>query len=199
MSALQASGARPRIVIVPGLRGVVPEHWQARLASRLPGSVSLTPLGRENLDLAQRVAQVDQAVHEAQQAGEPVLLVAHSGGCITVAHWAARSQRTGAVIGALLATPPDFERPLPPEYPTLPQFQEAGWLPVPRQALGFRSIVAASRNDPLGAWTRVAEMAQAWGSELVDLGQVGHLNPASGFGEWPQSFELLVRLLTRAA
>ena len=24
-----------------------------------------------------------------------------------------------------------------------------------------------------------------WGSELVDLGEVGHLNPASGYGDWP--------------
>ncbi len=28
-------------------------------------------------------------------------------------------------------------------------------------------------------------MAQGWGSRLVDLGEVGHLNPASGYGEWP--------------
>ena len=58
---------------------------------------------------------------------------------------------------------------------------------MPRQPLPFPSIVAASRNDPLGRFERVAELARDWGSRFVDLGEVGHLNPASGFGEWPQA------------
>jgi predicted alpha/beta hydrolase family esterase len=29
---------------------------------------------------------------------------------------------------------------------------------------------------------------------LLDLGEVGHLNPASGFGDWPQALELVKRL-----
>ena len=63
----------------------------------------------------------------------------------------------------------------------------SGWLPVPRTPLPFRSIVAASSNDPLGDHDRIAELAEAWGSERVDLGAVGHLNPASGYGEWPRA------------
>jgi uncharacterized protein len=61
-----------------------------------------------------------------------------------------------------------------------------------RRAAGLRQsdaaglpIVAASRNDPLGCYERVADLARAWGSRLDDLGEVGHLNPASGFGPWP--------------
>ena len=70
-----------------------------------------------------------------------------------------------------------------------------GWLPVPRDALPFPSIVAASRNDPLaspstGWWSWRAY----WGSRLVDLGEVGHLNPASGYGEWPRAEELIREL-----
>jgi predicted alpha/beta hydrolase family esterase len=38
-------------------------------------------------------------------------------------------------------------------------------------------------------------MAQDWGSRLVDVGAVGHLNPAAGFGEWPQAEELVATLL----
>ena len=67
-------------------------------------------------------------------------------------------------------------------------------MPVPRQPLPFPSIVAASRNDPLGKIDRVAALAQAWGSRLVDLGEVGHLNPASGFGEWPQAADFIREL-----
>ena len=76
---------------------------------------------------------------------------------------------------------------MPAGYPTIEQLRAGGWLPVPRTPLPFRSIVAASSNDPLGDHDRIAELAEAWGSERVDLGAVGHLNPASGYGEWPRA------------
>jgi predicted alpha/beta hydrolase family esterase len=37
-------------------------------------------------------------------------------------------------------------------------------------------------------------LAHAWASEFVDLGEVGHLNPASGFGDWPEADRLIARL-----
>ena len=98
------------------------------------------------------------------------------------------------VVGALLATPPDFEQPMPEGYPTLAALQAGGWLPVPRKALPFRSLVATSDNDPLATRERVLDLAQDWGSETVDLGAVGHLNPASGFGEWPMALALIQQL-----
>jgi predicted alpha/beta hydrolase family esterase len=107
-------------------------------------------------------------------------------------HWAHKHRRP--LQGALLATPPDFERPMPEGYPTMAALDGAGWLPVPRERLPFPSIVAASRNDPLGAYDRVTELARSWGSRLVDLGEAGHLNPASGFGEWPRADELIREL-----
>ena len=42
--------------------------------------------------------------------------------------------------------------------------------------------------------SRVQQFAQDWGSELVDIGAVGHLNPAAGFGHWLQAHALLERL-----
>jgi predicted alpha/beta hydrolase family esterase len=83
---------------------------------------------------------------------------------------------------------------MPAGYPTIGELQAGGWLPVPRNRLPFRSIVAASRNDPLGRFERVAELARDWGSKLVDLGEVGHLNPASGYGEWPGADSLIGEL-----
>jgi len=37
-------------------------------------------------------------------------------------------------------------------------------------------------------------MASQWGSTLVNIGAAGHLNPASGYGEWPGALELLQRI-----
>jgi serine hydrolase len=115
--------------------------------------------------------------------------VAHSGGCVMVAHWA--QQTTRAVHGALLATPPDFEQPMPDGYPTVDALRDHGWLPVPRTPLPFPSVVAASRDDPLGRFERIEQLARDWNSRFVDLGFVGHLNPASGFGMWPRAEEFI--------
>ncbi len=181
------------VLIVPGLRDHVPGHWQTLLASRLPRVRTVQPMGRNRLDCKARLEAIER---EAASIDGPIVLVAHSGGVIATVHWAHRTRR--AVRGALLATPADFERPLLDGYPTMDALRDSGWLPVPRGALPFRSIVAASRNDPLASYERVSALAQAWGSRLVDLGEVGHLNPASGFGDWPQA-DGLIRNLDAAA
>jgi predicted alpha/beta hydrolase family esterase len=177
---------RPTVLIVPGLRDHVAEHWQTLLAARLPRVRMVSPMGRNDLDCAKRIEAIDRALIGLHGR---VILVAHSGGAIMVAHWAKRYRRR--IQGALLATPPDFEEPMPDGYPTMEALAAGGWLPVPRDPLPFPSIVAASRNDPLGRFERVAELAQAWGSRFVDIGEVGHLNPVSGFGEWPQATEFI--------
>ncbi len=183
------------ILIVPGLRGPVADHWQTLLEERLKQDgravVTVPPMGRDQLDCSARVAAIEA---HARAIRGPLLLVAHSGGCIMVAHWASCTMRP--VAGALLAVPPDFERPMPDGYPTIAELDAAGWLPVPRRRLPFPAIVASSSNDPLAREERVRELARDWGATLVGLGDVGHLNPASGYGEWPRALPLLALLQT---
>ncbi|GAB92045.1 alpha/beta hydrolase, partial [Gordonia rhizosphera] len=57
---------------------------------------------------------------------------------------------------------------------------------------------AASRNDELGRFRRISGMAEGWGSRLVDLGEVGHLNPAVGYGPWPRAEELVDELIAHS-
>lgn len=176
----------PTILIVPGLRDHAAGHWQTLLAQRLSKVASVAPMGREDLDCARRVAAIETV---AQNVEGPLLALAHSGGCIMLAHWLAGTTRP--VAAALMATPPDFESPMPEGFPTIAALEAGGWLPVPRQPLPCPALVAASRNDPLGAYARVAELARDWGARLFDLGEVGHLNPASGFGDWPMADRLI--------
>ena len=183
----------PTVLIVPGLRDHVEQHWQTLLAAQLPRVRTVPPMGREDLDCAAKVAAIER---EAQAVEGPLIVVAHSGGVVMLAHWARQTRRP--VLGALLATPPDFEQPMPAGYPTLDALRAGGWLPVPREPLPFPSIVAASRNDPLGRYERVAELARDWESALVDLGEVGHLNPASGYGPWPRALEFIAELAAAA-
>jgi len=187
----------PTVLIVPGLRDHVDTHWQTLLASdlRRRGRAVRTvpPMGRIDLDCAARVTAIDQQV---QAIDGPLVIVAHSGGCVMVAHWA--RQTTRDVQGALLATPPDFETPMPEGYPTIDQLRAGGWLPVPRTALPFPNVVAASRDDPLARYERVEQLARDWGSQCVDLGYVGHLNPASGYGTWSRAEELIEEIAAAA-
>ena len=179
------------VLIVPGLRDHVPEHWQTLLEAALPNARSVPRIKRDKLSCAAWVAALDRSL--AAIAG-PVVLVAHSAGVMIVAHWALTYRRR--IVGALLATPPDFETPLPEGYPSQATLLENSWLPTPRLRLPFPSIVAASTNDPLARYERAAELAADWGSLLVDVGAVGHLNPASGFGPWPRA-EAFIRELSR--
>ena len=179
----------PTILIVPGLRGHVPEHWQTHLNARMPGSQIVWPLGDDNLDC---VARIEALEHAARSTAGPIVLVAHSGGVPVVAHWARHTTRRN--VAALLATPPDIERPMPEGYPTIEQLDRGGWLPLPRAPLPFNAIVAASRNDPLASFAWTEGLAKDWGAHLEDLGDVGHLNPASGFGPWPYAETLISKL-----
>ena len=179
------------VLIVPGLRDHVPGHWQTLLEAKLSKVRSVPPLENDKLNCTARVEAIQRAIEQIEG---PIIVVAHSGGVIMMLHWAQKYQHP--IKGALFATPPDFETPLPAGYPTLETLRVNGWLPIPRTPLPFPSIVAASENDPLANLERVVDMARDWNSELVNLGKVEHLNPASGYGEWPQAEEFIGRLRT---
>jgi len=179
------------ILIVPGLRDHVPAHWQTLLEAKLDKVRSVPPLEANKLSLAARVEAIQR---ELAQICGPVILVAHSAGVLMVVHWAALHDRP--IKGALLAAPPDLEASWPAAYPTPESLRANGWDPLPKGPLPFPSIVAASTNDHLASLESVTRMAGDWGSQLVNLGAVGHLNPAAGFGEWPQAQDF-IRTLDR--
>ena len=177
------------VLFVPGLRDHVAEHWQTLLAKEIPGSITVEPLQVDRLSCEARVRALDEALSGID--GE-VILAAHSAGALMVAHWALAPTRR--IRGALLATPADVESPLPPGYPVFEDLAANGWLPIPRARLPFPTIVAASRNDPLAQFEKITVLARAWGAEVHDAGDVGHLNPAAGYGRWDDALPLLERL-----
>jgi predicted alpha/beta hydrolase family esterase len=92
------------VLIVPGLRDHVPDHWQTLLAARLPKVRSVPPLEHDKLSCAARAAAIEHALAAIEG---PVVIVAHSAGAMMVAHWAQRATRE--IRGALLAAPADVE------------------------------------------------------------------------------------------
>ncbi len=177
------------VLIVPGLREHVPEHWQTLLQARLAKVCAVPPLEENKLSLAARIEAIQRAL---EQIDGPVILVGHSAGVLMLVHWANQHQRP--IKGALLVAPPDLDGNWPAGYPSPESLRENGWDPLPKGKLPFPSILAASSNDYLASFDAATRMAAQWGSELVNLGDVGHLNPASGFGEWPRAEDFIRQL-----
>ena len=122
----------------------------------------------------------------------PAVLVAHSLGCQLVAHWAAHSRHAARVSAALLVALPDIARADMP-----PQLQ--AWAPIPAVPLPFAATAVLSADDPYCSADRGRRMAADWGcATVVDAGAAGHLNAASGLGDWPAGIALLDTLLTDA-
>ena len=174
----------PPLVIVPGLRPLREDDWLSFVAREHPGSVTLGRM--DDLSCRGWIASLDAAVASL---AEPPLIVAYCAGVLAVAHWAKR--RSHPVHGALLVTPLDFESPLPEGYPPYEPLHRHGWLPMPLAGLPFPSLVAASTNDPSARYTRTLGLARVWGSRIVRIGNVGHLDAASGYGRWPQANEMI--------
>lgn len=176
---------RPPILIVPGCGNSGPGHWQSLWQNSMP---TASRVEMPNWDYPYRpdwVEALDAAVRRANET-EPPVLVAHSLGCIAVAHWAAESRRE--VAGALLVAPTDVD---------LPQYRKRweSFAPVPRRRFLFDSRVVASSNDPFVNLARARQFAEAWGSRFTEVGDRGHLNLESGFGPWARGEALLEELI----
>ena len=172
------------VLLIPGLYNSGPEHWQSQWERARGDCVRVEQRDWQTPVRADWVAALDDAV--AAMRGPPVL-VAHSLGCCTVAHWAATSGGARA-RGALLVAPSDVEAP---SYPP----GTVGFVPMPMQRLPFPAIVVASDDDEYVTPSRAAAFAQAWGARLVRIGRAGHINSASGFGSWLDGQRLLEELL----
>ena len=167
------------IIIVPGWRDSGPGHWQTLWAERLPQARRVVQDDWHTPTRSAWVARLEETVLE--QPG-PVVIVAHSLGCITTAHM--KPEAAARVRGALLVAPADPER----------RAVLSDFAPVPYAAPPYRSILVASSNDPYCPIRLAGAYARAWGSEFVRLQNAGHINVDSGHGEWPLGRALLQSL-----
>lgn len=182
---------RPLVLLVPGLNNSGPGHWQT-LWETGRGDCLRVDLGL--WDRPHRNTWVNKLNLAIRQADRPVILVAHSLGCLAVAWWSQLEQpdADSQVRGALLVAPPEVERnPLDPRL--------AGFAPVPRARLPFPAILVASRNDPYMEYSESRRLARAWGCRFADAGLAGHINAESDLADWPFGQFLLDQLEGRKA
>jgi uncharacterized protein len=170
-------------LLLPGVGNSGPEHWQSRWLALHPEFHRVLQDDWDRPDLDAWCRNLEAAVHDAPS---PVILVAHSLGCLLAVHWELRTSLL--VRGALLVAPPDpASAAFPPE--------AAAFGPVPLHRLPFPTILVTSSNDPYATPEFSKQCAAAWGSRLVEAGPLGHINAASGLGDWRQGLKLYEELL----
>ena len=172
-----------KILLLPGWQNSGPEHWQSRWEAiygdkRVEQHDWMRPLRGD------WQVQLEEAVLSAAQ---PVVLAAHSLGCVLVAWWAQHSRNTHKVRGALLVAPGDVERE------DLRQLIP-GWAPIARQRLPFTAHMIAATDDPYCDAERSRQMAADWGATYTQIGPRGHINAESGLGDWPEGRRWLQEL-----
>lgn len=179
-----------RILIVPGWRDSGPGHWQTLWVQRYANTVRvqqddwLTPA---RMAWVERIRQTILAQVDEHGQPLPVVVVAHSLGCIAVNQLPEDAE--ARIRGALLVAPADPER----------RSILSDFAPVPSRKLPYRSIVVASNNDPYCPIRLCGAYARNWGSEFVRVPDAGHINVESGHGEWPLGVALLQSLVASEA
>ena len=184
-----AGAQEPLILTVPGLSNSGPAHWQTRWEQQL-GNCHRVELGM--WDRPHRNTWVNKLNLAIREADRPVVLVAHSLGCLAVAWWAHFEGReaAGRVAGALLVAPPEVDFfPLDPRLET--------FAPTPAHPLPFPAILVGSRNDPYIGFRTAQRLARTWGARFADAGTSGHINADSDLGDWEFGQFLLGQLLKR--
>ena len=175
---------QPLVLTIPGLNNSGPDHWQS-LWEETRGDCERVDLGSwASPNRNAWVTRLDAAIRAANG---PVILAAHSLGCIATAHLPAEA--AARIQGALLVAPADPER----------RAVLSDFAPVPYAALPYRSIVVASSNDPFCPIRLAGAYSRAWGSEFVRMQNAGHINVDSGHGEWPLGLALLQSLTDEPA
>lgn len=180
VTATRARFAGCTVLVMPGLHGSGEDHWQSDWERRHASfrRVEQADWAQPQLDdWARRL--VDQAI----AAPAPIIVVAHSFGCLATVR--AANYQSGLIAAALLVAPAEPRR-----------WQVEAELAA--TALPFPSTLVASSNDPYMSHDSAVQWAERWGSELVTLPDAGHINVKAGFRQWSQGLDLLDALCRQA-
>jgi predicted alpha/beta hydrolase family esterase len=192
------------IFIIPGIEGKNGNHWHSRWLSKLPSAHLVEPgRGDTSQEMKDWTARLVAAVAAASK---PAILIAHGGG-ITAFMRAVPELPERKIAGAFLVAAHDPDRaqvqsdapaaytngvdrdvdaPEPVAPPPNPGGTSGPGATMPLIMLPFPAMLIASGNCPNCKLERAKAFADAWGATLVEAGDVGGLDAASGHGPWPE-------------
>ena len=175
-------------VIVPGVGGSEHDPWQSWLQRQLK---SCSRVQQQDWNKPVLHEWIEQFVKTVQAIQEPIQIVAHSFGCLTtVAALAQHPELNQKIKNLVLVAPANparfgddgFARESQNDYQ---QYFQQLKLQVPTQMI-------ISENDPWLNFQDALQLAKAWKIRPKNLGQVGHINVASGFGPFPEIYDFLI-------
>lgn len=170
-------------LLVPGLGNSGPEHWQTYFQNSGDNFFRIEQQEWDAPTCKEWIETIDKKVLEFDFS--TVVLIGHSLGCSSIAHWATKFKRK--IKGALLVAPSDLEAP---QY----TFPATGFTPIPIDKIDFKTVVVASADDIWVSLDRAKFFADNWGSEFINIGNAGHINVASGHTNWDEGMSILKRL-----
>jgi predicted alpha/beta hydrolase family esterase len=177
------------ILIIPGLGGSGPDHWQTRWSQKLS---TARVVAQEDWERPARAAWVGAILREIDLSTRPVALIAHSLGALAAAG-ALAERNEEKVKAAFLVAPPDLDNPGLAGATVDPLFKEK----APQAALQVPGVLVASRSDPFAEWAFAERLADVWALDLADAGDAGHINAESGHGPWPEGLMRLAGLFAK--
>jgi uncharacterized protein len=180
-----------RLLVIPGLNDSGPAHWQTWLHAHFSRhALRVEQDDWANADLARWSQQIEITL--ARHPRARWVAVAHSFGCLALLRHLLQREvephdatRVGTGIrSALLVAPADPAK-----------FGVAAKLPQSR--LTVPSVLLASETDPWMKLESAVAWSRLWGSQLINLGDAGHINAEAGFGPLPQAKTLVEAMIQR--
>ena len=145
------------------------DRWGGRLSTAIPVPRPVPASGE---------ATGDPLGEMIEGAPGPVVAIAYGDGVERLVRHAAAGDG-GTLRGAFLVAP----RP-------------GGEAEARSDPLPFPSILVASRDDPACPYETAEGMGTRWGSHVVDAGEAGRIDGASGRGPWPEGLMVFARFLS---
>ena len=175
-------------VIVPGVGGSEHAHWQSWLQRQL---MSCSRVQQKDWNKPILQDWISEFVNTVRPIQGNIQIVAHSFGCLTtVAALAQHPELNQKIKNLILVAPANPAR-----------FGEAGFARDSQQDyqgyfhqlnIAVPTTLLISENDPWLNFEDAQCLAQAWKLNPINLGQVGHINVASGFGPFPEIYDYLI-------
>ena len=175
-------------IIVPGVGGSDYDHWQSWLQRQL---ISCSRVQQQDWNLPVLSHWVENFVKTVSKVDEAVQIVAHSFGCLaTVSAIHEHPELAKKIKKVILVAPANparfgdqgFARDSSNDYSSY--FHEIK-MRVPTQMM-------ISENDPWLNFSDAKALAKSWNIRPINLGQVGHINVAAGFGKFPEIYDYLI-------
>lgn len=174
-----------QLIMIPGLGGSGESHWQTLWEKEDASIVRVEQADWDNPICQIWVDQLEKTLLLFPD--KPMVLIAHSLGCVTLVH-AYKQNKLKNVVGAFLVAMPDV---LQADFPK----ECLNFSPLPNVRFDFPSIMIASSNDSYSQLSVLEDSSLKLGCLFINIGNRGHIGTAANLGFWEEGKSLFLDFL----